>query len=490
MLSPRYRRLWHYHLKKCGGTTLNRWLDSLTSGDRVCNPLWAGSWLLGDPDIEVAACGMAEELIGRSIFHWADVVHGHAVLHPYVPEGTFRFTVLREPVSRLISQIADWRRLTPADTQNEPADIRDMIADARRLPLRAMLEKHAHGKGRMLLDNHMTRALAAGRVGRNVARMDAASLLDEALNGLTEDYDLVALTEELDLGRNALCAAMGLPPVAAIHRLNVTEQSGKTIPEADEAMDLLKHLTRSDAVLYRRAVSLFAQRDRATALTYDAAAYETIHASSALGLLRGTPKNGATCYSVRSAIPGTGLHGRDGGGTPDCAVWTGPGTVATLYIPVPAGMQLSLLLWIRGYVIPWQREHTWIFVDGEPAVHRFEAAEGYADLLVVDAISERDFIRLDIEVGATFTSDQIGCPEQDERARGLSVDGYGWRLVRPLPVNRQPAACLSSAAVPRPSTPRGSCDRRADGPSPDAVAPPDPDGSASRTAPALETDPV
>ena len=35
MLTGKYRRIYHYHLKKCGGTTLNRWLDTLTLDERA-----------------------------------------------------------------------------------------------------------------------------------------------------------------------------------------------------------------------------------------------------------------------------------------------------------------------------------------------------------------------------------------------------------------------------------------------------------------------
>lgn len=492
MLSTIYRRIYHYHLKKCGGTTFNRWLDTLTDHHRRCNPAWIGSWLLGDPDAEAASADHSDdEAVGRAIFHWTDVVHGHAMVLPYAPEDTFSFTVLRDPEQRLISQVADWRRLQPHDTATEAPAIAALILDAPRLSLRELLDQYGHGKGRVLLDNYLTRALAAVRMGHDVLRAaDPSTLLDAALESLERDFHLVALTESMDLARNALCALLGLPPAGVVHRLNMTERPRDADPEAIEAEAILRDLTRTDRIVYDRARALFAERHEALARRYDCAAFEDRFASGLLAGMRGRHSAGTTRYSVCLPIMGHGFHGRDGERSADCAVWTGPDPHTTLYIPAPRDMQVSLFVWIRGYVLPWQRERLWVWVDGQLAVHRFEHADGYADLLVVDASTTRDFVRLDIEVGETLTSDQAGAPEFDERRRGISFDSYGWRLVRSLPVSQPPARSRSSREAPGPSTSHGSCDRHADAPTADAATPSDPCGSASQTERVLETDPA
>ena len=433
MLPGPYSRIYHYHLKKCGGSSLNRWLDTLTFDDRTFDPAWHASWMLGDWQTEMnlptSAADMATK---RALFHWADVVHSHAALRRFVPAGTLSFTMLRDPVDRLASQIADWRRLVPADTVAEPDSMRTLIADTTRLPMRALLERYGHGEGRIQMDNYITRSLAAGRIGHKVLRVEnAETLLETALDALEHDYDLTGLLEAFDISRNAFCAMAGLPPARPIATLNVSRPDRGDAAEIAEADDILHNLTRVDRIVYQRARALFEDRHRALGEAYGAADFERDHAARLLGHLKGRRCDGATRYSVRSPLAGAGLHGRDSAGEPICAVWTGPETTATLYIPTPRDMQASLLVWIRGYAAERQREQLRVKTDGRLAVHHLTPCDGYADLLSVDVCSTNDFVRLEIELDETLDAMDAGCESLDDRKRGLSFDSYGWRPLRP-----------------------------------------------------------
>ena len=276
MLPSRYNKIYYYHLKKCGGTTLNHWLDTLTSDERAFDPNWIGAWLLGTKDERLCATQEANEALrAKAVFYWSDVVHRHAVLRPDAPPGTFCFTMLREPLQRVVSQVMDWRGLRPADTVFDAPAIRECSLDSQRLSLRALLERHGRGGGQMVLDNYLTRALAAGRIGRFVLDVaDPASLLDCALQSLEEDYDFVGLTERFYPSRNALCALTGLPPVTRLSALNVSRKTEADREEA-ETRDILEELTRCDRIVYDRACQLFDARHRELSQTYDAAAFES-----------------------------------------------------------------------------------------------------------------------------------------------------------------------------------------------------------------------
>jgi hypothetical protein len=432
MLTGKYRRIYHFHLKKCGGSTINHWLDSLTFDERAFN---GGSWQgFSVYDTRLNAMGEASQIIipslARTIFHWSDVVHAHGPMRMYAPEKTFCFTVLRDPVQRLISQVSDFRRLSDFDTIASPANVRECVEDSRRLSLRDFLEKHALRGGRRFLDNYMTRALADARIGNLIDDVtDPDRLCEVALQSLEKDYDLVGLTENLDLSRNALCAMVGLPPARKIPTINVTRVAGQSELDLRGTRDILKSLTRVDYVIYERARQLFDRRHRPVAEAYDTAAFEADHASRILGEARGVASGGATRYSVRAPLVGSGFHGRDGGGMASCAVWSGPETRMTLYIPTPPNMQLSLLVWIRGYVESRQRDQLRVQVDGRPVAHHFEYVDDYADLLTVDTITSREFVRLDIDIDETLDSGDPESENYDSRERGFAFDSYGWRPI-------------------------------------------------------------
>jgi hypothetical protein len=112
---------------------------------------------------------------------------------------------------------------------------------------------------------------------------------------------------------------------------------------------------------------------------------------------------------------------------PSCAVWSGPATRTTLYIPTPPDMQLSLLVWIRGYVEDGPRDQMRVRVDGRPVAHHFGLADNYADLLTVDTYSTRDFVRLEIDIDEAVESGEPGSELHDARKRGFAFDSYGWR---------------------------------------------------------------
>ncbi|HEX2940726.1 MAG TPA: hypothetical protein VHO91_06735, partial [Rhodopila sp.] len=201
----------------------------------------------------------------------------------------------------------------------------------------------------------------------------------------------------------------------------------KSAAEVAEAADVLRVLTDSDQALYARARTLFARRHQAAAQAYDDTAFEAAHAAALLSQLRGRHDQGRTRFSVRDPLIGAGFHGRDAAGTQACAVWTGPEYRATLYFPTPPDIHMSVLVWIRGYAAPWQREQLRIWVNGAAVPHRFEEEAGYADLLVADVHANGAFTRLDLAVNETVGSGAPGTDSYDPRRRGIAFDSYGWR---------------------------------------------------------------
>ena len=194
-----YRRIFHCHLKKCGGTTINRWLDSFTSDERIFKTEWT-NYRRSDTEVPrtCAAQDAYEAVYARASFHWSDVVYGH--------EGT----AVRGAVGHLLLHGAAGTRqarrlagdgLARSHASRPPGHrrCRKTVKGSRtasRLPVGEFLAGMRVRRGRAALDNYMTRVLAAGRIGRSALTADEpGGLLDIALQSLENDYDLVGVTE-------------------------------------------------------------------------------------------------------------------------------------------------------------------------------------------------------------------------------------------------------------------------------------------------------
>jgi hypothetical protein len=347
-------------------------------------------------------------------------------MQAFAPAGAFCFTVLREPGARLVSHVADWRRIGPHDYASSSPPFAAMFRDAGRMRLAAFLGAHGHAFG---IDNHLTRALAAATVGVGAYGVrDAKDLFDEARTALAR-FQFVGVTEKMEATLNALAAELGFYPPRRPPRLNATQSESRLAEEVFEARELIASHTALDQRLYEIALRMFEDSSVKLRRTNTAAAFEARDASSALAGLEGVEADGDVVYSVREPLVGAGFHGRDGAGRDDCVVWSGPEPRFTLYMPAPSGVRLRVTLWIRGYAAESQRETLRVFVDGQPARPSFEMRRGYREALMVEARATRDFVALSIDVGETLTTGTEGTATFDARKKGLAFDRYGWRII-------------------------------------------------------------
>jgi hypothetical protein len=416
---------------------MNRWLDTLTDDNRTFNPYWldphhSPRQLILDDLSKIRY----EELMAQSSFFWSDVVYGHEIRRHQVPVDAFTFTMLRDPKKRIVSQILDWRSLVASDLSHESPSVRAWMEETKTLSMKAFLEKHALNAVKTPLDNYMTRVLAAGRVGRSPLDANRTTeYLNLAVDCLAQDFDVVGLSEMLLRTMNVVSAGIGLPPVRSVSSLNVRAKSSELAAEIEAASEILDELTSSDAVLYDWAVRLFHERHAEIADHYNHHEFEHGMATRLMAEQRYQYHNGCARNSVRQPIIGSGFHQRDAGGTEHCAVWTGPDRLSTLYISVPPDTSVELLIWINGYADSLVRDRMTISIDGQPLPYSLERDENCADLVVVPYSAKRNFIRLEIDTGQTFTLNSPSHQEKDLRPRGLNFSFYGWRpLIAPVAV--------------------------------------------------------
>ncbi len=421
MFANSYKRIFHFHLRKCGGTSLNAWLQWHVP-DLQC-------WVDPDPRAFNAARidSNSERELAAVSFYRAPAVYTHRAFIDQAPPDTFRFTVLRRPVPRVISQVADWRREFADGHYIASEGIGDAVRDAATLRLKDFLERHATSTLAHYFDNYQVRALAATAGNPEPWRSrHVGNLLERAKHALRDDYEAVGLTERMRETRELICSRLGLVPdaVGAGDR-NVTRGARVSDDEIHEAADILRKLTVFDEEAYSFAESLL-EKKLSEGARYQEKDFEELHLARAVERLRPVPKGQDTVISVRECIIGSGFWGRDASGCPNCAVWTGPSTRSVLYFPCPAGVQIQAKLWIRGYASPLQRGRLRFEINDRPARHEFQSDASCHEVAVVPAISQHPYLKLTILLDATVTSSEAGYGDGDLRARGVSLDRYGW----------------------------------------------------------------
>jgi hypothetical protein len=433
MFGNDFSRIYHYHLRKCGGTTLNEWLSRHVADTRFLDKATEDATIQRFvPEWELSAADEAGAFAAwlRTLSECYEVLCSHIPMRSAMHQAACSITVLRNPMDRIASQVADLRRLKPHDLDRLSGPVREFVTDAKNMPFREFLEKHARvGYGRKWLDNYEVRALAASRIGYAAFAVESAeSVLAAALRALEEDFQIVGLQERLEETGRAIAARLGLPPDCGRPALNVTRSVTTMRAEMEHAMELLRPLTEHDLVLYRRAVELFEERHAVDAMGYSASLFEERHAEHAVQRLKPILVGDDVVFSVRMPLIGSGFHGRDASGTEQCRVWSGPQTRAVLYMPVPPGQKITVKLWVHGYASPRQRDLLRVTLDGTPVEHRFEEAPGYLEAVAAEFETTRPFVSLAVEVHQTLSSEESGESGHDVRQRGFSFDRYGWRI--------------------------------------------------------------
>ncbi|TGP56916.1 hypothetical protein EN873_02030 [bacterium M00.F.Ca.ET.230.01.1.1] len=422
MFASGFRKLFHFHLKKCGGTSLNGWLNSHQPDDRLWDEAETLKLLR-----RVELFNQPMKSAALTMFSTSYAFGTHLPIRVFAPDDVFCCTVLRDPRQRVLSQIADWRREARVRSHYVGSPEDDALSDSVNLSLTAFLTKHSRSGVRFLLDNYMTRALAAGYTAEIVEEVEnTGPLLPNALRALEQRYHVVGVSSRLSETKAAIASSLGLVHDRSQEvALNVTQSSRLLAPELDEdANRLLERLTVHDQVLYERANELFEKRHSAAATRYDEAEFEANHAVLAVKRLRPLARAGFSVVTVRDIILGSGHWGRDAAGVPQCCVWTGPQARTVLYLPCPAEVDLSIRIWIRGYAAERLRRQLHFEIDDVPRRHSFEPVEGWLETATIRARSKRAFLKIAMLLDETVADEGIG----EDRRRGVAFDSYGWAV--------------------------------------------------------------
>lgn len=457
-----YSKIIHYHIHKTGGTSLNRWLDTLVPSCRARPPLqaqaFAAKWIVPEAALPPKRHGdsLPHPVLRRELWaddrrsleeqmkrylrweaearesncHW-DVIHGHLPGIATLDRAHYRCIILREPAERFLSFLRDWRRAAEADIAALPESVRTVRAAARTLGAGEFLVRfidHPH-MASLRQTNWLRHAALLGLPGSYLQDCNPTplSLAHEALSRL---FDFVGITEQLDLVAQCVARDLGASPPSSIGRHN----AGVGAPEKDglspDHRALLATKWADDFSLYETAVRRFQDAAKSLAESpYDEQAFEDRHLMPRLAQLTPRFMGNERVFSLNDQIIGSGFLGRENRDTDNVFAWTGPGTRAVLYLPVPVAESLELFLDVTGSMTPAVRESLRIRIDGRDSPFRCEPAANCLERIIVPCTTSRPFAKVELLVDRTFTYPEIGRHSTDARRFGIALKAYGYSLV-------------------------------------------------------------
>jgi len=448
-------RIYHFHLRKCGGTTLNAWLDWHVADDRIWQEPSSGDlwWLGSDVNAEQIKelCEWPSRIADETAFFTSAVIHSHIPMAEFAPPETYKFTVLRNPVDRLLSQVADWRREARSGVKhNAPELILEAISDSVRIELKDYLLKYSKQLP-ILFDNHQTRMLAIAFGSTETKNRQMDFTFKRALAAVNNGFEFVGITERMGDTVNFLSSALGLAPDASLGgKRNVTNRASVTEFEIAGAKDIIADLTHYDSLLYADALDLFEQRVKESA-NYEVSQFEKRHAATAVKRQTPQSRDRSVFISSHDPIVGAGFFGRDRTTTGEACLSTGPTNCSVLYMQCPQDKLINVELWIRAYAVDGQRAQLRFEIDDQPVSHQFVSTPHSCEKISIGPIlTARSFVKLTILFVAPAAPRQsekrtgvrgrmlraLGIRRTNRRekkvvgggADAMAIDGYGWSI--------------------------------------------------------------
>jgi hypothetical protein len=223
------------HIPKTAGTTLLSILDRQY-------PKQAIHSFGGDAHVSVAEFKALDDESRAQI----RLLRGHMAygLHEYLPGSVVYFTVLRDPVARVISYY-NYIRRTP------PHYLYDVVTQ-QNMSLPDLLES----KLPLMMNDGQVR-LISGVWGEPAFGGVTEEMLEKAQKNLARSFIVVGLTERFDQTLCLLKENLNWQQDITYQRLNVSRQglAGRGLPAA--AVDLIQRVNRQDIALYAYARELF-----------------------------------------------------------------------------------------------------------------------------------------------------------------------------------------------------------------------------------------
>lgn len=347
-------------------------------------------------------------------FHF---VHGHSPLTRYANDDFFKFIILRDPVQRVLSQVLDWQGLTDKDIKSLPFQNRLFKKFAKKNTIHETVKNWESSElSRLNLSNMQTRLVFKSKMGlekefQSYSKKDQMRIAKDALL----EYDLIGITENYNSTIQELCFQNKWCPPMSLAKLN---SSNKKKVVKDKTIKLIEQINDQDIELYNEALKINSKTKSND--SYSIQYFEKHFAASRTKILTPIYKENTYLFDFNMPIIGNGFHFRDAANTSECAVWTGPSRVSSLFMPVVAECDVNVLLYIKGYSAISIKETIKIEIDGKIYPHKFQDHNRLDSILIIRYITKREFIHVKIHIDEVYNS------KEDKRMRGISLLKYGF----------------------------------------------------------------
>jgi hypothetical protein len=323
--------LYFSHIPKTAGMTFRTIVEDHFHSEEIC-PATLNAQLAKLPKEEVSKYRLFRGHLG--FINLPELVPGKQIVN---------VTVLREPVARVISHYEYIRRM-PGDP-HYPA-VKDMT-----------LEEFAQ-------------KLTAGKVGKNIQTYHVAKTLRFDLDGLTpaeileiakeslDQFAFVGLVERFQDSLFLLSYIFGWKPILNSRKENAAKKKKSEDELPAHTLEVIQENTQLDHELYQYAREIFESRydsmiqnlsqtyghqpglDPSEDLDERICWLEQHYQQRYADLHRPAPKT--LLYDFREALRGSGWQRRECPAEQPAYRWIGPGTIATLDLPIATDIQTDL----------------------------------------------------------------------------------------------------------------------------------------------------
>lgn len=446
-----HSKIYHHHIPKCGGTSLNLWIDTQFHHSRCRPPDFMKKLALNTnlsdysqkhaAEIEeyerkrLAMLGMRRLTdkqrisLRAALFCWEnyDSLHGHTSLLAGRRPNTFVFTVLREPTSRAWSLYRDLARLKPEDYAHirpGPRAIRDAI---RRLSFDEVIKSLKYKiHFRALVGNLQCRLLTRDFMSaRSFFKLSDDDKANAAIQVLDRCMNFVGIQENMKATLRGIVREVGLPTQFDLPKRNVTQgkrDGGNDLSQ--ESRQWLLDNNRADAIVYA-----YAKRSLDSKLgeisNYSDDDFEADGIQKWLPRLRPATRDGEAIYDMNMPLFGRGFLERDAAGTEDCARWTTGAGTSIVYVPVKPRTRQQICLYIKGWMDWSESDDLKVHVnDRRVEIERKRLDRGGEAVCCEIDTGRAPWIKLTTIAPPAKTASERGIVDDDPRSKGYLLWRY------------------------------------------------------------------